>query len=55
MIVTIKCDLTREGMNKEFSNQSEKKIKRVLKDMTGADDVEIYDVSAWLEDGENEK
>lgn len=52
MIVTIKAELTWSGMNKEFFRQSEKKLKKVLKDMTGAEDVEILDVDAWDEDGE---
>ena len=53
MIVTVRTDLTWEGMDKNFANQSEKKMVRSLKDMTGADDVEIIEVNAWDEDGEN--
>ena len=52
MKVTIKNELTWVGMNKEFANQSEKKIKRALKEMTGADDCEITEVSAEEEDDE---
>ena len=53
MIVTVKTELTWEGVNKNFANQSEKKLKRTLKDMTGASDVEINEVNCWDEDGEN--
>ena len=37
-------------MGKSFSEQSEKKIERTLKELTGADDVEIIDVSSWDEE-----
>lgn len=52
MIVTIKAELTWSGMSKAFAEQSEKKIKKVLKEMTGADDVEILEIDAWDEDEE---
>ena len=55
MIVTVRADLTWEGMNKNFVNQGEKKLQRSLKDMTGADDVEIIDVNAWDEDGDRDE
>ena len=39
MIVTIKADITWEGMPKNFATQSDKKLRRTLKDITGASDV----------------
>jgi len=44
MKVTIKNELTWVGINREFANQSEKKIKRTLKELTGADDCEITEI-----------
>ena len=43
--------MTWEGAaGKALSQQSEKKIKKTLKDMTGAADVEIIEVNSWDED-----
>lgn len=53
MTVEIKCVLTWQGMNKAFAQQSEKKIKRSLKDISGADDVEIIEINSWEEDEED--
>ena len=50
MITSITCKLTWGSMGKSFSEQSEKKIERTLKELTGADDVEIIDVSSWDEE-----
>ena len=57
MITTINSDMTWEGAPaKALHDQSEKKIKKFLKEMTGAVDVEIHDVSSWEEDeDEHEK
>lgn len=53
MIVEAKVSITWEGVNKNFATQSEKKFKRSLKDMTGATDVEVYEVNFWDEDNED--
>jgi len=61
MITTVRSDLTWEGTpGKALSRQSEKKIVKTLKDMTGAVDVEIIEVNSWDEDddwddGEDDK
>ena len=52
MIVTIRTDLTWVGVPKQFDEQGEKKFKQSMKDMTGADDVEVIDWSSWEEDDE---
>ena len=43
MIVNAKIDVTWEAAPKTFAFQSEKKIKRTLKELIGADDVDILD------------
>ena len=50
MISTIRVDLTWEGVPKEFCNQSEKKMKKTLKELTGAVDVDIIKWDSWDED-----
>lgn len=53
VVTTVKSELTWDGVvGKMLSQQSEKKIKNVLKDMTGAVDVEINDISSWDEEEE---
>lgn len=50
-ITTIRSDMTWEGkVGDTLAKTSEKKIKQALKDMTGAVDVEIIDISSWDED-----
>lgn len=54
MTVTVKCLLTWEGMSKNFANQSEKKLKQVIKELTGAIAVDINEVTC-TEDLDNEQ
>lgn len=50
MITTVRSDITWEGAPaKALAGQSEKKIRKFLKDMTGAVDVDIIDVNSWTE------
>lgn len=50
MITTVRSDITWEGAPaKALEGQSEKKIRKFLKDMTGAVDVDIIDVNSWTE------
>lgn len=53
MIVTIRADITWEKVGEDFAGQSEKKIKRSIKDMTGAVDVDIIEINTWDEDDED--
>ena len=47
-IATVRTDLTWGGKQASMiANQSEKKLKTFLKDLTGAEDVDIIDVSSW--------
>ena len=56
MITTVRADLTFEGLaGKAMASQSEKKVKRFLKEITGAVDVEIIEVNSWNEDDEEER
>ena len=53
MITTIRVDLSWGGRPAEIlGNQSTKKTKQTLKDLTGADSVEIIDINSWNEDDE---
>ncbi len=57
MITTVRTDLTWDGLpGKALSKASEKQIKRTLKEMTGASDIDIIEVNSWSEDesGEDE-
>ncbi len=54
MITTVRSDLTWDGVTATaIHNSSEKKIKKLLKDMTGAEDVEIIEINSWDEDSED--
>ena len=54
MITTVRSDLTWDGVTATaIHNSSEKKIKKLLKDMTGAEDVEIIEINSWDEDNED--
>ena len=54
MITTVSADMTWGGkVGKMLATQSEKKIKKTLKDMTGADDIEIIAVDSWEEENED--
>ena len=51
MITTIRTDITWDGAaGKALSNTSDKKIRAMIKDMTGAIGVEIISVDSWDED-----
>jgi hypothetical protein len=50
MIVTVRADLTWVGVPKQFNEQGEKKFAQSMKDMTGADDVEVIDWNSWDEE-----
>ena len=50
MIVTVRADLTWVGVPKQFNEQGEKKFSQSMKDMTGADDVEVVDWNSWDEE-----
>lgn len=52
MTVEVNVKITWDGMSKDFANQSEKKMKRAIKEMVGASNVEIIEVNAWDEDEE---
>lgn len=55
MITTVRADMTwGDKVGKMLSTQSEKKIKKTLKDMTGADDIEIIEVNSWLEENDDD-
>ena len=55
MITTVRTDLTWDGKVGDMLNKtSEKKLKQILKDMTGAVDIDIVEVNSWDEDGEDE-
>ena len=48
MMVTIRADLTWEGKPaKAIGQQSEQKLKKFLKDLTGATDVYIVNWNSW--------
>lgn len=51
MITTVRVDLTWDGkIAKAMREQSEKKIKQTLKDLTAANDIEIIEVNSWDEE-----
>jgi len=50
MIVTVRTDLTWEGVSRDFAKQSERKFENSIKDMTGAVDVEVIDWNVWDEE-----
>ena len=53
MITTAKLDITWEGKPAiAMANASERKIKDIIKGMTGAVDVEIIEVNSWTEEGD---
>lgn len=50
-ITTIRSDMTWEGkVGDMLAKTSEKKIKQMMKELTGACDVEIIKVDSWDED-----
>lgn len=53
MIVTVTCNLSWSDANKNFANQSQKSFKRMIKELTGCDNVEILEWS--VEDVGKEK
>lgn len=55
MIVTVRADLTWEGVPREFNNQGEKKFKKTMKELTGAADIEVIDWNSWDEDKEEDE
>lgn len=54
MIVTVRADITWEGKNKQFANQSEKFFKKLFKTFCEAQDVEIIKIDSWFEDDEDD-
>ena len=51
MITTVRTDLTWDGKVGDMLNKtSEKKLKQILKDMTGAVDIDIVEVNSWDEE-----
>lgn len=55
MITTIRNELTWDGKTAEtLAKTSEKKVKQLLKDLTGAVDVEIISIDSWDEDEDSE-
>ena len=50
MIVNAKVEITWDSAPKAFAYQSEKKVSRTLKELTGAADVEILDWNVFDED-----
>jgi len=54
MITTIRADMTWEGKTaKALCNQSEKKLKTFLKQLTEASDVDIIEANSWDEEGDD--
>lgn len=55
MITTVKSELTWNDKTGEMlSKTSTKKVKQLLKDLTGAVDVEIISIDSWDEDEDSE-
>lgn len=55
MITTVKSELTWDDKAGEMlAKTSTKKIKQLLKQMTGAIDVEIISIDSWDEDEDSE-
>lgn len=52
MIVTVRADVTWENKNNQFANQSIKFFEKLFKTLCDAQDVNIIEVNAWLEDEE---
>ena len=52
-IVTIRMDITWEGVPKDFGKNNKKEFKRTLKEMTGASDIEVIDWHSWDEEDED--
>ena len=50
MRVTVRADLTWDGVSKEFNNNSDKGLRKVLKEMTGASEVDIINRNSWDEE-----
>lgn len=56
MITTVRTDITFDGAaGKALSQQSEKKIKKMLKDLTGAIDVDLIEINSWDEDEDEDE
>ena len=55
MITTVKSELTWNDKTGEMlSKTSTKKVKQLLKDLTGAVDVNIISIDSWDEDEDSE-
>lgn len=53
MRATVRADLTWDGVGKDFAKSSDKRLAKVLKEMTGANSVDIINRNFW-EDDESE-
>ena len=55
MITTVRSELTwNDKTGETLAKTSEKKVKQLLKDLTGAIDVEIISIDFWDEDEDSE-
>jgi hypothetical protein len=52
MIVTVRADVTWEGKNKQFANQSDKFFEKLFKTFCEAQHVDVISVDSWYEDNE---
>lgn len=55
MITTVRADLTWDGkIAKVINSHSEKKLKSILKETTGAVDIDIIDWNSWTEEDDED-
>jgi len=55
MITTVRSDMTwGDPMARALRDSSEKKIKQMLKEFTGASDVDIIEVNSWSEEDDED-